>query len=73
MAGSERILLDLADANAFVVSLDPQRTWFRYHQTRQRSSRNRGSRGRPLLPELRCPIGHRHAHPAASLTPCRCR
>ena len=30
--GSERILLDLEDANAFVVSLDPGRTWFRYHQ-----------------------------------------
>jgi LuxR family maltose regulon positive regulatory protein len=30
-AGSERILLDLEDANAFVESLDPQRTWFRYH------------------------------------------
>ena len=29
--GSERILLDLEDANAFVVSLDPRRTWFRYH------------------------------------------
>jgi LuxR family transcriptional regulator, maltose regulon positive regulatory protein len=29
--GSERILLDLEDANAFVVSLDPGRTWFRYH------------------------------------------
>jgi LuxR family transcriptional regulator, maltose regulon positive regulatory protein len=29
--GAERILLDLEDANAFVVSLDPQRTWFRYH------------------------------------------
>ncbi|MGD0066969.1 MAG: AAA family ATPase, partial [Streptosporangiaceae bacterium] len=29
--GSERILLDLEDANAFVVSLDPKRTWFRYH------------------------------------------
>ena len=29
--GSERILLDLADANAFVVPLDPGRTWFRYH------------------------------------------
>jgi LuxR family maltose regulon positive regulatory protein len=29
--GSERILLDLADANAFVVPLDPERTWFRYH------------------------------------------
>ena len=30
-AGSERVLLDLEDANAFVVSLDPGRTWFRYH------------------------------------------
>ncbi len=29
--GSERILLDLEDANAFVLSLDPERTWFRYH------------------------------------------
>jgi LuxR family transcriptional regulator, maltose regulon positive regulatory protein len=31
-AGSERMLLELEDANAFVVSLDTQRTWFRYHQ-----------------------------------------
>jgi LuxR family maltose regulon positive regulatory protein len=31
-AGSEQILLELEDANAFVVSLDAQRTWFRYHQ-----------------------------------------
>jgi len=29
--GSQRILLELEDANAFVVSLDPGRTWFRYH------------------------------------------
>ena len=29
--GSERMLLDLEDANAFVVSLDPGRTWFRFH------------------------------------------
>jgi LuxR family maltose regulon positive regulatory protein len=29
--GSERVLLGLEDANAFVVSLDPARTWFRYH------------------------------------------
>jgi LuxR family maltose regulon positive regulatory protein len=26
------MLLELEDANAFVVSLDAQRTWFRYHQ-----------------------------------------
>ncbi len=30
-SGSERILLGLEDANAFVVSLDAERTWFRYH------------------------------------------
>ena len=29
--GSERILLELADTNAFVESLDPERIWFRYH------------------------------------------
>jgi LuxR family maltose regulon positive regulatory protein len=29
---SEGILLELEDANAFVVSLDPERTWFRYHR-----------------------------------------
>jgi LuxR family maltose regulon positive regulatory protein len=30
--GSERILLNLADANAFVESLDAERAWFRYHR-----------------------------------------
>ena len=30
--GSERILLDLEDANAFVESLGPERAWFRYHR-----------------------------------------
>ena len=30
--GSEPILLDLEDANAFVESLDPGRRWFRYHR-----------------------------------------
>ena len=29
--GSEQILLSLEDANAFVESLNPERTWFRYH------------------------------------------
>jgi LuxR family transcriptional regulator, maltose regulon positive regulatory protein len=28
---SERMLLALADANAFVLPLDPERMWFRYH------------------------------------------
>jgi LuxR family maltose regulon positive regulatory protein len=31
-AGSEQLLLALEEANAFVVSLDAARTWFRYHQ-----------------------------------------
>jgi LuxR family transcriptional regulator, maltose regulon positive regulatory protein len=30
--GGERVLLDLEQAGAFVVSLDPARSWFRYHQ-----------------------------------------
>ena len=29
--GSERILLELEDAGAFVYSIDRQRSWFRYH------------------------------------------
>ncbi|HEY3712536.1 MAG TPA: LuxR C-terminal-related transcriptional regulator [Amycolatopsis sp.] len=31
-SGGERILQDLERANAFVVSLDARRSWFRYHQ-----------------------------------------
>ena len=31
-SGGERILRDLEQANAFVVSLDAQRSWFRYHR-----------------------------------------
>ena len=30
--GSERILLQLEEAGAFVFSTDPERSWFRYHQ-----------------------------------------
>ena len=30
--GGERMLQDLEEANAFVVSLDAARSWFRYHQ-----------------------------------------
>jgi LuxR family maltose regulon positive regulatory protein len=32
VSGSERTLLELEDANAFVQSIDPDRSWFRYHQ-----------------------------------------
>jgi LuxR family transcriptional regulator, maltose regulon positive regulatory protein len=31
-SGGERVLQDLEAAGAFVVSLDPARSWFRYHQ-----------------------------------------
>jgi LuxR family transcriptional regulator, maltose regulon positive regulatory protein len=31
-SGAERVLQDLEAAGAFVVSLDPARSWFRYHQ-----------------------------------------
>jgi LuxR family maltose regulon positive regulatory protein len=31
-SGAERVLLDLEQAGAFVVSLDAKRSWFRYHQ-----------------------------------------
>jgi LuxR family transcriptional regulator, maltose regulon positive regulatory protein len=31
-AGGERVLQNLEEANAFVVSLDGPRSWFRYHQ-----------------------------------------
>jgi len=30
-SGGERVLQDLEQANAFVVALDPARSWFRYH------------------------------------------
>src|SRR5215472_618475 len=30
-SGGERVLADLEEANAFVVALDPGRSWFRYH------------------------------------------
>ena len=30
-SGSERTLLELEDSNAFVVSVDRERSWFRYH------------------------------------------
>ena len=32
VSGGERVLHDLEEANAFVVSLDPARSWFRYHR-----------------------------------------
>ena len=31
-SGGERVLHELEEANAFVVSLDAARSWFRYHR-----------------------------------------
>jgi LuxR family transcriptional regulator, maltose regulon positive regulatory protein len=31
-SGGERVLQELEEANAFVVALDPARSWFRYHR-----------------------------------------
>jgi len=31
-SGGERVLQDLEEANAFVVSVDAARSWFRYHR-----------------------------------------
>lgn len=31
-SGAERVLGELADQGAFVVTLDPERSWFRYHR-----------------------------------------
>jgi LuxR family maltose regulon positive regulatory protein len=45
--GSERILLDLEDANAFVMALDPERSWFRYHHLLQDFLRLELRRTRP--------------------------
>jgi LuxR family maltose regulon positive regulatory protein len=50
--GSERILLELEDANAFVVSLDPDRTWFRYHYLFADLLRLELRRTWPDVPEL---------------------
>jgi LuxR family maltose regulon positive regulatory protein len=50
--GSERILLDLEDANAFVVSLDPDRTWFRYHHLFADLLRLELRRRRPAQPPV---------------------
>ncbi len=45
--GSERILLNLEDANAFVMALDPGRSWFRYHHLLQDFLRLELRRTRP--------------------------
>jgi LuxR family maltose regulon positive regulatory protein len=46
-AGGERVLQDLEQANAFVVSLDSARSWFRYHQDVRRAAAAGAAAHRP--------------------------
>ena len=62
--GSERILLDLEDANAFVVSLDPGRTWFRYHRLLSDFLRLELRRTLPAEVPALAPAGRRVVHRA---------
>ena len=55
-SGSEQMLLELEDANAFVVSLDAQRTWFRYHQLLADFLRLELRRSSPMR-SLSCTVG----------------
>ena len=70
-SGSERILLDLEDANAFVVSLDPGRTWFRYHHLFSGLLRLELRRAEPgEIPALHRRAAHwytEHARPADAI------
>ena len=75
-SGSERILLDLEDANAFVLSLDPGRTWFRYHHLfsgllRLELRRTLPARSRPCTgwPPAGSPRTPRSPRPSATCRP----
>jgi LuxR family transcriptional regulator, maltose regulon positive regulatory protein len=57
--GSDRILLGLEDANAFVLSIDTERTWFRYHNLFRELLRLELRR---TMPEL---VGELHRRAAA--------
>jgi LuxR family maltose regulon positive regulatory protein len=51
--GSDKVLLGLEDANAFVVSVDRERAWFRYHHLFRELLRLELRRTTPdLIPEL---------------------
>jgi LuxR family maltose regulon positive regulatory protein len=59
-SGGERVLQDLEEANAFVVSLDAARSWFRYHHLpsgRRRSLRGSGLPARTSAPSPRSAAG----------------
>jgi LuxR family transcriptional regulator, maltose regulon positive regulatory protein len=63
-AGSERILLALEDADAFVGSLDPGRAWFRYHHLFADLLRLELRRALPGEIPGAAPAGGRLVHPA---------
>ena len=62
--GSEPILLGLEDANAFVESLDPGRTWFRYHHLFADFLRLELRRTLPAASAGAAPPGRRVVYPA---------
>jgi len=60
--GSERILLELEDANGFVESLDAGRAWFRYHHLLADFLRLELRRTLPRISPGAAPAGRRGAH-----------
>jgi LuxR family maltose regulon positive regulatory protein len=70
-SGSERILLELEEANAFVASLDVDRTWFRYHHLFADFLRLELRRTDPgsidRLHEMAAGWFEEHGHPAESV------
>ncbi|GAB3930639.1 LuxR C-terminal-related transcriptional regulator [Kribbella albertanoniae] len=70
-SGAEKILLELEEANAFVVSLDADHTWFRYHQLfaglLRLELRRRQSDRIPALHRLAAQWLTEHGQPAAAI------
>ncbi len=69
--GSERLLLSLEDANAFITSLDADRTWFRYHHLFADFLRLELRRTEPAsIDSLHLTAAHwyeEHGHPAEAI------
>ncbi|MET7278883.1 LuxR C-terminal-related transcriptional regulator [Kribbella sp. NPDC005582] len=70
-SGAEKVLLELEQANAFVVSLNADRTWFRYHQMfaglLRLELRRRQPDSIPALHRLAAQWLAEHAQPAAAV------
>ena len=61
-SGSDRLLLRLERAGAFLVPLDPQRSWFRYHQLFRDLLQLELRRTDPdIIPDLHRDAAHWHA------------